>query len=220
MAGYGVNFAFTLPFIVKSWFVRHLQDQRVVRYHSSPNIRTLYIICMFLYLATSQIDLTSVFVSYTSMSMLTLTRTSSACKQYSQVTQWTKLIKINLILIISTCIRDLLYSSREPKFLTVHSDWAVVWTTSFLIPRKDRDFSHHHYIHFSSGTLPASCPMGNRMPFISIRWPEHGTCPWPPSKSKTWMHGIIPLLPHMPSKIWCWIRHRHSIRYWKLQFIT
>lgn len=175
---------------------------------------------MFLYLATSQTDLTSVFVSYTSVSKLTLTRTPSACKQCNKVIQWTKVIKINLILIICICIRDLLCSSSQLKFLTVHSDWAVVWTTSIVIPGKDRDFSHHHYIHFSSGTLPASCAVGNRMPFISIRWPEHGSCHWPPSKSKTRMHGILPLLPRMPSKMWCWIRHRHSVRYWKLQFIT
>jgi len=31
------------------------------------------------------------------------------------------------------------------------------------------------------------------------------------------MHGILPLLRHMSSKVWCWIRHRHSMRYWKLQ---
>lgn len=176
---------------------------------------------MFLYLATSQIDLTSIFVSYTSVSILTLIRASSACKQCKQVTQWNKVIKINLILIIRTCIKYLLRSSRQPKFPSVQYIVTGLWSEQPALWFLARIEIFLITTTFTLAlALPAPCPMGSRMSFISIRWPEHGSCHWPPSKSKAWMHGILPLLPHMSSQMWCWIRHRYSVRYWKLQFIT
>jgi hypothetical protein len=67
-------------------------------------------------------------------------------------------------------------------------------------PTGARDFSLLHIIHTSSGTYPASIQWALGALSLGIKQKEHEAEHSPPSSLEVKNSGVIPPIPHMPSR--------------------